>query len=181
MTDLNRLSALSATELTALLETPDSVLVGISGGEWYAVVQLLTQRLTWEGGSLSGEELNRGAAALDIALGQAERAGGIGQNERAIRRLNLTSALLRIRGQSPDVVLLSPQRMYDLFSEAVPFSPAQIRAFPVDWRTLDITVIRRLRLVKNLVTPLLGVRSILEEAGFVDEMSEWSEILPRLP
>jgi hypothetical protein len=51
----------------------------------------------------------------------------------------------------------------------------------VDLRTLDIATIRRLRLVKNLVVPLLGVKPILEQAGFADGLRVWEETLPRLP
>lgn len=181
MIDLDHLSTMSATELSGLFATPESVPAGMHDGEWLAVVQLLTARLTQEAESLSTQDLNLGATALDVALDHAEQAGAIDRDESAIRRLNLTSALLRVCGPKPDAVLLNPQRMYDLFSEAVPLSPAQIRDLPEDWRALDIAGIRRLRLVKNLVAPLLGVRSILEQAGFADDLTAWEELLPRLP
>ncbi|ACU77441.1 conserved hypothetical protein [Catenulispora acidiphila DSM 44928] len=181
MTDLDRLASLTATELSSLLTASESAPVDKHGGDWLAIVQLLTARLTEEGGTLTAEELNLGATALDVALDSAEQAGVIDRNEAAIRRLNLMSVLLRLRGPNPDVALLNPQRMYGLFSTAVPLSAAQIREVPPNWRALDVDTIRRLRLVKNLVVPLLGVKSILEQAGFADNLAVWEDALPRLP
>lgn len=181
MSDLNRLAAMTATQLSGLFATPETLPSDMHGGDWLAVVQLLTARLTEEAESLSGEELNLGAAALDTALRRAEQAGGVDHNEVAIRQLNLASALLRLRGPNPDVVLLNPQRMYDLFSETVPLSTAQMRELPANWRTLDIAAIRRLRLVKNLLVPMVAVGPILAEAGFAEDVRVWEEALPLLP
>lgn len=179
--DLQPLATMTAPELSGLLTTPESALADLSGGEWHAVVQILTASLTRQAGSLSAAELNLGVAALDLALAQGEQAGALGRNEATIRRLHLTAVLLQRRGPDPDVAFLNPRRMYDLFSEAVPLSTAQIQELPPDWRTLDIATIRSLRLVKNLVTPLLLVKSIVEQAGFADELSVWEAMLPRLP
>lgn len=181
MTDLERLAAMTATELSGMFADQESLPADMRAGDWLAAVQLLTARLTEEAESLSGQELNRGAAALDTALDRAEQAGDIDKNEGAIRRLNLASALIRLRGPDPDVVFLNPQRMYDLFTEATPLSTAQLRELPADWRTLDIADIRRLRVVKNLLAPLVGVAPIMAQAGFAEEVGVWEETLPLLP
>lgn len=181
MTDLNRLAGLTATELTLLFATPQTAPADMGHGDWLAVVQLLTARLTQEAKSLSVTELNRGVEVLGGLLDQAEQVGGINHDEVVIRRLHLTTALFDRRGSDPDVVLLDPRQMYELFLGAVPFTLARVREFPADWRTLDIGTVRRLRLMKNLLTPLLGAKSHLAEAGLGEEVSAWEEIMPRLP
>lgn len=181
MSDLQQLAAMSANQLSGVLTSPESLPADMRSGDWLAAVQLLTARLTEEAETLPGEELNRGAAALDVALDRAEQAGDMNRNEASIRRLNLASALLRLRGPNPDVVFLNPQRMYEVFSEAVPLSTAQMQDLPADWRTLDIDTIRRLRLVKNLLVPMVEVGPILAQAGFAEDVRVWEEALPLLP
>lgn len=112
-----------------------------------------------------------------------EQAGDIDRNEAAIRRLNLTSALLLLRGPNPDVMLLDPRRMYDVFSDIAPLSTQQLRDLPRDrdWRSLDIAAVRQLRLVKNLPVSLLAVKGFLDEVGFAEDTSVWEDALPLLP
>jgi len=181
MTDLNQLAGLTATELTLLFATPQTAPGDMGRGDWLAVVQLLTAGLTREAELLPAAELNRGVEVLGTLLEQAEQIGDIDHDEVVIRRLNLAGVLRDRRGSDPDVVLLTPQQMYELFLGAVPFSLAQVREFPADWRTLDIDTMRRLRRVKNLLMPLLSSKPLLEEAGLRDEVSAWEEVLPRLP
>lgn len=181
MTDLNRLAGLTTTGLTHLFATPQTAPADMERGDWLAAVQLLTARLTQEAESLSAAQLNSGVEVLGGLLDHAEQIGGIGHDEVVIRRLHLTAALFDRRGSDPDVALLDAQQMYELFLGAVPFTLAQVRGFPADWRTLDIDTMRRLRLVKNLLTPLLGAKSFLAEAGLGDEVSAWEEMMPRLP
>jgi hypothetical protein len=57
----------------------------------------------------------------------------------------------------------------------------QARLLAVDWRSLEIADIRRLRLVKNLVTPMILISHLLSENRPMVEIEDWEEILPLLP
>ena len=103
------------------------------------------------------------------------------RGESVIRRLNLSAVVLRRAALSDDILILSPDRIASLFAETVPMTVQQARLLAADWRSLEIADIRRLRLVKNLVTPMILISHLLSENRPMVEIEDWEEILPLLP
>jgi hypothetical protein len=181
MTTLQELTSLDARHLSQLLTASDLDLSDMGEGGWLTVVQLLTSRLTEECEVLSADDWMIGSAAIEYALVRAEVVGYIDHDESVIRRLNLTAALLQRVSPNGDVEILDPRRMYQTFTEAVPFSAEEARSLSADWRTLDVSIIRRLRLAKNLVSPMLVAKRVLADDGLVGDMDAWEEVFPLLP
>lgn len=127
MTTLEELASMETRQLSLLLSTSVPELDDLGIDEWLAVVQLFTARLTEESESLSADEWVLGSDAIVRALGHAEAVGAIDRNERVIRRLNLSAALLQRVPVNSDVEILDPQRAYDEFVEVVPISPEEAR------------------------------------------------------
>jgi hypothetical protein len=181
MATLQALTSLDARHLSRVLATSEPGSTELVASEWLAVVQLLTTRLTDECRVLSADDWMIASVALDHALANAKALGAIDQGECVIRRLNLSAALLQQVLPNSDATILNPTRMFDLFTEALPVSVEEARNLSLDWRTLDISVVRHLRLAKNLVSPILAVRRVLSDAGIIGDLDAWEEVFPLLP
>ena len=57
----------------------------------------------------------------------------------------------------------------------------EARELASDWRSLELEVVRQLRLAKNLVTPMLIVSDLIADTGSVAELRAWGAVLPMLP
>ena len=145
------------------------------------MTELLTLRLSDGREVFSADDWAAASVAADYVLTSAEAAGAIGHDESVIRRLNLSAAVLRSESPRDDIPILSPGRMAALFAEAVPMPARQARSLAADWRNLGIADMRRLRLIRNLVTPMLLVRDLIPGENSAAEMEQWEEVLPMLP
>jgi hypothetical protein len=182
MTTLQDLTSLDGRQLARwLVAQPATSLAELREGELLAVVELLTSRLTDESEVFSVDDWRAGSEAVDQVLATAEAAGSIDRNESAIRRLNLSAALLRPASPQDDIPILNIDRICAFFAEAVPMSAEQARDLASDWRGRDVAVIRQLRFAKNLVTPMLLVRDFVSDDYIAAELNAWEEVLPLLP
>ena len=181
MTSRKDLAALDGRQLVHLLARPAPAPDGFSTAEWRSVVQLLTSRLSDDREAFSADDWEAASAAVEHVLTAAETAGVMEHDESVIRRLNLSAVVLRRAALRDDILILSPDRIASLFAETVPMTVQQARLLAVDWRSLEIADIRRLRLVKNLVTPMILISHLLSENRPMVEIEDWEEILPLLP
>lgn len=175
------LADLDGRQLARFLAGPALGLDGLGKGEWLAVAELLTLRLSDDREVFSADDWAAASAAADYVLAAAEAAGAVGHDESVVRRLNLSVAVLRRASPRTDIPILSPDRMAALFAGSVPMSVPQARSLAAGWRNLDIADMRRLRLIRNLVTPMLLVRDLMSEEDGAAEVEQWEEILPLLP
>lgn len=175
------LAELDGRQLARFLAGPVPDLAGFSKGEWLAVTELLTLRLSDDREVFSAGDWAAASAAADYVLTSAEAAGAIGHDEAVVRRLNLSAAVLRRASPRDDIPILNPGRMAALFAESIPMSAPQARSLAAGWRDLGIADMRRLRLIRNLVTPMLLVGDLISEEDSVAEVEQWKEILPLLP
>jgi hypothetical protein len=181
MTTLHELTSMSVRQLSEVIAMSKLRPADLGQGEWLAVVQLLTARLITESGALSEADWLVCSSAVDYTLTTAEAGGFIDHNDYVIRLLNLSAALLQRISPKSDIPILNPQRMFALFIETVPMSAENARILSLDWRTLDISMIRQLRLAKNLVAPLLTVSRVLSDDDIADRLGVWDEVFPLLP
>lgn len=182
MMTLQDLTSLDGRQLVRwLIARPATSLAGLGKGELLAVVELLTSRLTDEGGGFSADDWRAGSEAVDRVFGAGEAAGSIDRNESVIRRLNLSAALLQRVPPQDEIPILNFDVIHALFAEAVPMPAGQARDLASGWRGRDVAVVRQLRFAKNLVTPMLLVRDFASDDNAAAELNAWEEVLPLLP
>ena len=149
--------------------------------EWLGVVELLTMRLTEGSGDVPAEDWARCSAAMASALEAAVAAGAIDHRESVIRRLNLAVALLQNVVPIAEVDILNPDLLLDLMFQELPLSAGEARQMSAEWRNLDISQIRSLRVAKNLVSPALALARLVPEAKFAGRLRAWEDVMPSLP
>jgi len=118
---------------------------------------------------------------MERILETAQAAGSIDRNESAIRRLNLAAVVLQRVQPQGDIPMLNLDRIRNIFTDAVPVSVGQARDLASDWRGRDVSVIRQLRLAKNLVKPMLLMRNFISDDNVTADLNSWEEVLPLLP
>ncbi|MEU2134583.1 hypothetical protein [Streptomyces sp. NPDC018352] len=181
MNRFDDLASLDLRSLSEVLATHAPAVPGLGRGQWLGVVELMTMRLTDECGSLSAESWATCASALAYALEAAVASGAISRSESVIRRLNLSVALLERVPPNPEVDILNPGHLIDLLFQELPMSAEEARDWSVDWRGLDISQIRLLRLAKNLVSPALRLVKMAPGGEFDGRLKAWGEVFRSLP
>jgi hypothetical protein len=145
--------------------------------ECRGLVEVFSSRLVDEAEDLAPDEWNEFADALDRAMLSA----GLDRNERAIRRLNLMSALITAVGRSSEYSLRDPDAAVAIFLDAVPMEFNEASALAVDWRQESREDLRRLRLVKNLLTPLGRIEHLISPVAGKETVGKWLTLLDQLP
>lgn len=182
MTTLQDLAVLDGRRLARwIVAQPAISLVSLGKGGMLAVVELLTSRLTDESETFSADDWRIGSEAMERILETAQAAGSIDHNESAIRRLNLAAAVLQRVQPRGDVPMLDLDRIRNIFADAMPVSVEQAGDLASDWQGRDVSVIRQLRLAKNLVKPMLLMRRFISDDNATAELNSWEEVLPLLP
>jgi len=182
MTTLQDLAALDGRRLARwIVAQPAISLASLGKGGVLAVVELLTSRLTDESETFSADDWRTGSEAMERILETAQAAGSIDRNESAIRRLNLAAVVLQRVQPQGDIPMLNLDRIRNIFTDAVPVSVGQARDLASDWRGRDVSVIRQLRLAKNLVKPMLLMRNFISDDNVTADLNSWEEVLPLLP
>jgi hypothetical protein len=152
----------------------------LTGQQWLGVVERLTSQISDHAAQLSPDEWRLLDDAYECALDHAERAGTSDRIRSAVRRLNLTTVVLRIVPPDDTIGLRSWARFADTFRDAVPMPAAAAEAVVDQWTSLDVAEIRRLRDAKNLVTPVLRAKEHLADRPELD-LDSWERVYPRLP
>jgi hypothetical protein len=181
MSSFQDLTSLDLRQLTEELaaQTPSQESMG--AGEWLGVVEYLTLLLIEGCGGLSREDWVRCSVALDYALGAARALGIVDHHEEAIRRLNLSAALLQRIPPSSEIAILNPIDALDIFRHEIPLSADDAREMAAHWRDLDVAKIRRLRLARSLVSPVLIIAKALPEYALDELVNAWTPVFPLLP
>ncbi|MDH6116065.1 hypothetical protein ABH930_002072 [Kitasatospora sp. GAS204A] len=181
MSDLDQLVPLDLRELVDRLAARDPAVSELGTGQWRAVVELLTIRLTDGCANLRPDFWASCSAAFGYALDAAVAAGEMEHGETVVRRLNLTAALLRRVPEDPDVDLLDAHRVVEVFLRETPVSIAEAQEAVVDWHTRDIAALRRLRAAKNLLVPTLAILHAVGGCEGDERLTAWAAVLPTLP
>jgi hypothetical protein len=145
--------------------------------EGRGLMEVFSSRLVDEADDIAPGEWNDFADALDRAMLLA----GLDGNERAIRRLNLMSALITTVGRSSEYSLRNPDAAVAIFFDAVPMEFNEASALAVNWRQESREDSQRLRLVKNLLTPLVRIEDLISPAAGKETVGKWLTLLDQLP
>ncbi|MFI1166118.1 hypothetical protein ACH4UM_21490 [Streptomyces sp. NPDC020801] len=171
--DLHRLVEVLASQAPA---EPD-----LEPGQWLGVVELLTMRLTEGFKDLPMELRGTCSVAFAHVLEKAVATGAIDHSESVIRRLNLSLDLLQRVPPSNHVDILDPGRLIELLLRELPMSAEEANVLSSDWRARSVTHMRRLRIVKNLLTPGLAIAKLAPGKGSESRLRSWGQVFPLLP
>ncbi len=155
MVDLHELVHLDLRVLVATLPERLPLSSCLEPDEWLWLVGMLATRTVAESADLRPEDWPACSRANLYAFRSAEIAGGIDHREYVMRRLNLTAALLDRVAPDREVEILSPEGAFALLLDNLPMSLEEAFRTAPRWRELEIDQIRRLRTVKNMLTPAL--------------------------
>ncbi|MFE2971409.1 hypothetical protein ACFXKC_49075 [Streptomyces sp. NPDC059340] len=181
MSSFDDLAALRLEPLAEVLASHAPAQADLTAGQWLGVVELLTMRLTHDFGDLSTEHREICSSAFGHTLDSAVTSGAIDYRESLIRRINLSLALLQNTPPDTSVDLLNPGPLIELLLLEVPMSAEEAGAMSADWRRLDISQIRDLRMAKNLISPGLAIARLMREEELDPRLQEWERVLPSLP
>jgi hypothetical protein len=177
---MTRYQALAMGGLRGLAEwylDPDAGPEEFDENERYGLLEAFGGYLRTEAARIADEEWPGYCRAYDLAL----EAAPIDRYDAVSRRLYVMAAMLNSVGPRRDVSLLDPDHGARSFLDALPMSRDEARAQAADWRTLPIADIRRLRKIKNMVTPLITFRHLIADAELSRRVSEWIELRDQLP
>ncbi|MDT5025583.1 MAG: hypothetical protein QOE61_2009 [Micromonosporaceae bacterium] len=141
------------------------------------LVESFSSRLVDEVEHIAPNEWNGFADALDRAMLSAD----LDRIEWAIRRLNLMSALIAAIGPSSEYSLRNPNAAVAVFLDALPMEFNEASVLVVNWRQASREDIRRLRSIKNLLTPLVNIESLISDAVGKETIGKWMTLLDQLP
>ncbi|MFJ9823668.1 hypothetical protein ACIRSU_04730 [Streptomyces sp. NPDC101160] len=178
---MDDLTSLDLGSLAEVLASRTLTRAELGPGQWLGVVELLTMRLADGFGELSTELWGTCSAALTYALETAVASGAIDHRESVIRRLNLSLALLQKVRPNAGLDILDPRQLIEILLEELPMSAEEARTLSTDWRSLDISQIRRLRAAKNLLSPGLALSRLASGEEFDPRLRAWVQVFPSLP
>jgi hypothetical protein len=155
---------------------------------WISLVERTIDRATAIEDLAPGERLDWFRAAV-AALGKAQNVGAIGRDDVVIRRLNLYAVLMRVIPDDEREGVLSADDAASLFVRSLPVSWDEAREFTTRWQTEPRDTlfverqadVRRLRLIKNWLTPLATFAEEIASPQLRAETERWLELLPDLP
>ncbi|AIR98139.1 hypothetical protein [Streptomyces glaucescens] len=95
---------------------------------------------------------------------------------------NVRVNAIRAFGAAQDGGLLDPVDLCESVFREIGQTPEEVRTKAVLWRSLPPQEMLRLRRVKNLLTPLRGVESLIPPGDPLHrELSAWLSVIPDLP
>jgi hypothetical protein len=153
----------------------------LEASEWLGIVEVIAARLTDESRGLSTGSWGVCSDALDHALNAAVESGAISQTESVIRRLNLSLVLLQSVPTNATISILNPHYQMDLLFQELSMSTEEARTLSIDWRRLEIEKIRRLRTLKNLLSPALALARHVYGDDLDERLKVWESVFPSLP
>ncbi|MEU4560531.1 hypothetical protein AB0F72_19305 [Actinoplanes sp. NPDC023936] len=166
--------------LAGWLLSADAEPGSLDAQQWRGLTEVFTAELTAEAARVPPPDWPRLSDAYTRLLDRAQQAAALDRHECAVRRLNLTSALLHTVAPDQHVGLLDPAASVHIFFDAVAMSPADAHRLADAPGTLAVNDMRRLRAVKNLLQPLLAVKPLLD-AEAARRLTDWERVYPALP
>ncbi|MFC8849462.1 MULTISPECIES: hypothetical protein [unclassified Micromonospora] len=154
----------------------ESNIVNLGQQEGRGLVEIFSSRLVEEAEDVGPDEWNGLAGALDRAMLSAD----LDPTESAVRQINLMSALMAAVGPSSDS-LRNPDAAMAIFLGALPMEFNEASALVANWRRASQEDIRRLRSIRNLLTPLVGAEALISDAVGKEAIGKWMTLLDQLP
>jgi hypothetical protein len=177
VTDFDSLVPKDRRELTRWCLAGGDEIAGFTGQERLALLYLLTKKVRTEAAKIPDAEWADLVCAYDLVLSMTPYA----LFEAVAHRFNLMSVLLRSLPPRTDVSLLDPDAAAHLFFEVLPMSRGEAVRLSANWRSEDIDDIRRMRWIKNLLTPLKRFNHLISDPALSKSVAEWIELRDRLP
>jgi hypothetical protein len=177
VTGIDRLGLKDRRQLTRWLLDGGDETAEITGQEWLALLYVFTRHLTQTPTEVPGDEWADLSDAFDVAL----RMTPYGTFDAVSRRFNLMSVLLRSLPPRTGVSLLDPDAAARLFLDVLPMSREEAVRLSADWQREDIADMRRMRWIKNMLTPLKRFSHLIGDRDLAARVAEWIELRDRLP
>jgi hypothetical protein len=181
MTNFDELAAADLPALTTWLESNDAQVSQLDQQRWLAMVELTTAKLTSAASDLERHDWQRLSNAYFRCLTLAKESGVLDETEAVIRSLNLTSALLSELDPQESVGILNPDKGVASFFQYVPVSLVEAHELSENWRAIGVADIRRLRVAKNLLTPILSLKAFVKDRQIRAALEDWEAAFPKLP
>lgn len=141
------------------------------------LIQAFASRLLNDAENVAPYEWDIFAKSLNHAMASAN----LHRTEQAISQLNLMRALIEAVGPSSEYSLRSPNAAVALFLDGLPMEFDEASALAVNWPGASLEDIRRLRAIKNLLSPLVGIQSLVSDEAGKETIERWMPLLPQLP
>ncbi|MBF6327469.1 hypothetical protein [Nocardia transvalensis] len=148
--------------------------------EWLAIVEQLTEKIRLNCRSFSSQDWQRASIALEKAFETGESVGAFDHNRGLARRLNLTWALLQQVEPNEGIDILNPGHAAATYLREVSMTAKQARELAANRQPLDESFLT-LRNIKEILKPIVGIRSICRIDRYEAELDEWEQVLPLLP
>jgi hypothetical protein len=116
-----------------------------------------------------------------VALECAHDLGAISREELAVRRNNMGLVLARFGSPREFSPTLAPERLATDSLDCIGLGYQQVAELAAGWRNLDVETIRRLRSIKNIVSPLAGLVGKIDDVDIRNDVARWVALLPILP
>jgi hypothetical protein len=149
--------------------------------QWLGVIGHLCSQIIEECAAFDFEEWVMVSRAVDNALLAGREAGAEERWSTVTRRLNLTAAILQRVPPMNDGSLRDPGIAAEIFLTEASVSVQEAEALSIDWRERDISTVRQLRVLKNMLAPMVFIRPLLEDGIVKADLDTWVQLLPSLP
>jgi len=147
---------------------------------WRGVIESAT-RMAVSSEKISMQDRQAWVQLALTALDCAHDMNAVNKLEVAIQRANLSAALSRYGDPIEFNDSLKPDDVAQNCLACIDLSYEEAASKTVDWRAQNIEVIRSLRKIKNLVTPLVSLADKIEDEPTRLETQRWINLLPVLP
>jgi hypothetical protein len=182
VTYLEKLSHMNLLQLMALFESGDLISADMSAADLRSLVALVASK--------ASEVVDVAFDAIDLpqlghlygmVLAAALEVDAMDHRERTLRWINFSVGLIFRNGPTVDSDLLDPAAAARGALREIPMSFEQVRLAATEWRRERVEVVRELRYLKNLLSPLVSLVNEGFEIEGEPEIDRWLEIFPSLP
>jgi hypothetical protein len=177
MTDFDSLVSKDRNDLVRCCLAGGDEVAGFTGQEHLALLAVLTKKIRAEAAEVPKAEWADLVRAYDMVLSMTP----YDLFDTVAHRFNLMSVLLRSLPPRTGVSLLDPDAAARLFLDVLPMSREEAVRLSADWQREDIADIRRLRWIKNMLTPLKRFSHLIGDQDLAARVAEWIELRDRLP
>ncbi|GAA3852303.1 hypothetical protein GCM10022243_17450 [Saccharothrix violaceirubra] len=181
MTLFEDLSPLDLLSLSRALLSEEFAAAELTPFDWLGIVEMLEGSLVDKCQDLTPREWSVCVLALARSHASAVDSGILDDREVLVRRLNLGAVLTRGVPVSREFEILNPDALIAELFRKLPMTIDEARRMSADWRSLEISQIRVLRSVKNLVTPAVQLARVAPGTAWLPMLRLWADILPDLP
>ncbi|MCO1581239.1 hypothetical protein M8C13_36365 [Crossiella sp. SN42] len=153
----------------------------MSKQEWLSIIWIVEKGLIERARDIPSDSWATYSELVDRVWAMAVSAGGHDPAQAVVNRLRLSFNLIDRVSARADGSLLDPGHAVKLFLRSLPMSVDEAAGRAAHWQSADISVIRELRRIKNMVTPVLAIVDIAPDADPGGDVKPWRELHPALP